>query len=108
MKIDKVKERIKELQHYVDVYDKYEPKTVKQMAVKLYAELNNVNAVARLLNEKGYRKEGKLVAGKRAQVKLNSNDVTEMLNEDIEDDDLLHPIVKKVLNRNRRRKGIVG
>lgn len=107
MKIDRVKERIKELQHYVDVYEKYEPETVKEMAIKLYAELNNVNEVAKSLNEKGYRKEGKLVAGKRARVKLESNDVTKMLNSEIEDGDQLHPIVKKVLNRNRRRKGIV-
>ena len=107
MKIDKVKERIKELQHYVEVYEKYEPKTMKQMAIKLYAEFNNVSEVANVLNEKGYRKEGKLVAGKRAQVKLDSNDVTKMLNSDIEDGDQLHPIIKRVLNRNRRRKGIV-
>ncbi len=77
------------------------------MAIKLYAEINNVNEVAKVLNEKGYRKEGKLVAGKRAQVKLSSNDVTAMLNSDIADGDQLHPIVKKVLNKNRRRKGIV-
>lgn len=59
------------------------------------------NVVANVLNEKGYRKEGKLVAGKKAEVKLGSNDVTAMLNCDIEDDDQLHPVVKKVLNKNR-------
>lgn len=107
MKIEKVKERIKELQKYVDAYAIYEPVTMKQMAIKLYAELNNVSDVAKLLNEQGYRKEGKLVAGKRAQVKLDSNDITEMLISDVEDGDVLHGIVKKVLNQNRRRKGIV-
>lgn len=108
VKIEDAKERIKELQHYVNVYEDYEPQNVKQMAVKLYAELNNVNQVATALNEKGYRKEGKLVAGKRAQVKLNSNDVTKMLISEVDNGDQLHPIVKRILNRNRRRKGIVN
>lgn len=107
MKIDNVKVRIKELQEYVDAYESYVPANLKQMAIKLYAESNNVSAVARTLNEKGYRKEGKLVAGKRAQVKLLSNDVTEMLVSDVEPGDQLHDKVKKVLNQNRRRKGIV-
>lgn len=107
MKVEKVRERIKELQEYVDAYDNYEPEGMKETAIKLYAELNNVNAVARELNEQGFRKLGKLVAGKRAEVKLNSNDVTEMLNGEVEDYDLLHHIVKRVLNQNRKRKGIV-
>lgn len=106
MKIEKVRERIKELQAYVDAYDCYDPVDMKQTAVKLYAESNNVSAVAKELNEQGFRKEGKLVAGKRAQVKLNSNDVTDLL---ISDDsmDEMHEMVKRVLNQNRRRKGIV-
>lgn len=107
MKIETVKQRIKEYQYYIDVYENYEPKNLKQMAIKLYAELNNVQQVANKLNEIGYRKEGKLVAGKRAKVKLTSNDVTELLNSKVEDGDLLHPIVKKILNKNRKRKGIV-
>ena len=107
MKIEDAKERIKELQHYVNVYEDYEPQNVKQMSVKLYAELNNVNKVANKLNELGYRKDGKLLAGKRAKVKLNSNDVTKMILSEVEQEDQLHPIVKKILNKNRKRKGIV-
>lgn len=107
MKIDKVKERIEELQAYVNAYDGYDPVTMKQKAIKLYAETNNVSAVAKELNEQGYRKEGKLVAGKRAQVKINSNDVTDMLVSDVDPEDELHEIVKKVLNQNRRRKGVI-
>lgn len=107
MKIEDAKERIKELQHYVNVYEDYEPQNVKQMAVKLYAELNNVNKVANKLNELGYRKDGKLLAGKRAKVKLNSNDVTKMILSEVEQEDQLHLIVKKILNKNRKRKGIV-
>lgn len=107
MKIDKVRERVKELQKYVDVYDDYVPVGLKQTAVKLYAESNNVSAVAKELNEHGFRKDGKLVAGKRAQVKLNSNDVTDLLISDADPGDELHEMVRKVLNQNRRRKGIV-
>ena len=107
MKIEKAKEVIQELQHYVDIYENYHPETIKQNAVKLYAELENVNEVAKTLNEMGYRKGGRIVAGKRRQVKLESNDITEILISDIDEGDLLHPIVKKALNRNRRRKGIV-
>lgn len=107
MKIETAKKLIKEYQNYIDIYESYEPKNMKQMAIKLYAELNNVNKVANKLNELGYRKDGKLVAGKRAKVKLNSNDVTEIINSDVDDDDPLHLIVKKILNKNRKRKGIV-
>lgn len=107
MKIEKAKERIKELQSYVEAYEKYEPKDMKEVAVKLYAEMNNVQEVASALNEAGYRKEGKLVAGKRAQVKIISNDVTDMLNGEVKEGDLLHSMVKRILNQNRKRKGIV-
>lgn len=107
MKIDKVRNRINELQEYVDAYDNYVPVGVKQMAIKLYAESNNVSAVAKELNELGFRKDGKLVAGKRAQVKLNSNDVTDLLVIKADPEDELHEMVRKVLNQNRRRKGIV-
>lgn len=107
MKIDEAKKMIEELQSYVTIYDSYQPENVKEDAIKLYAELENVNGVARRLNDMGYRKEGRLVAGKRAQVKIESKDVTELINAQMEPGDQLHPIVKKALNRNRRRKGIV-
>ncbi|MEK4024465.1 hypothetical protein [Sporosarcina sp. FSL W7-1283] len=107
MKIDKARERIKDLQDYVDAYEGYEPGNVKQHAVKLYAETTNVQTVATSLNELGYRREGKLVAGKQAQVKIISNDVTEMLNGKAEEGDQLHLFVQKILNQNRKRKGIV-
>lgn len=107
MKIDRARELLKELNEYVDAYESYDPVSMKQIAVKLYAETNNVSAVARELNERGYRKEGKLVAGERKQVKLNSNDVTDMLIDDVDPEDELHEKVKKALNMNRRRKGIV-
>lgn len=107
MKIEQAKKQIEELKKYVHVYENYQPNNMKQMAVKLYAEFNNVSEVANVLNEKGYRKEGKLVAGKRSQVKLNSNDVTKLINSEIDEGDQLHPIIKGISNRNRRRQGIV-
>lgn len=107
MKIDEAKQLVDEMKEYIKIYENYHPENMKEEAIKLYAEVENVNSVAKILNEKGYRKEGKLVAGKRAQVKIESNDVTEILSTEINDGDQLHPIVKKALNRNRRGKGIV-
>ncbi|MCT2535699.1 hypothetical protein NC661_06495 [Aquibacillus koreensis] len=106
MKIQKAKELNVELQEYVKAYESYQPKDVKEEAVKLYAELENVNMVAKELNEKGYRKDGKLVAGKVRQMKIESNDVTAMLDSSSNPGDRLHEIVKKTLSRNRKRKGI--
>lgn len=106
MKIDTARERIYELQQYVNAYESYEPVDMKQIAVKVYAEQNNVQKVAASLNELGYRKEGRVVAGKRAQVKIESNDVTEMLNGKVDEDDRLHELVKKYLKQNRKRKGV--
>lgn len=108
MKIENAKELIEELKVYVEAYEDYDPQNIKQEAVKLYAELNNVGEVANQLNELGYRKDGKLVAGKRAQVKLYSNDVTKLLNSEVDSGDKLHEIVIKTLNKNRRRKGILA
>jgi hypothetical protein len=107
VKIDKARELIKECQEYITVYESYEPKNVKQVAVKLYAELENVSKVAKTLNDKGYRKDGKPVAGRISQVKLDSNDVTRILMSEPDEGDQLHMFVRKALKRNRRRKGIV-
>lgn len=107
MKVEDAKKRIKEYQKYVNAYENYVPESITQMAVKLYAELNNVGAVAERLNELGYRKEGRLVAGKRREVKLYSNDVTALLISEPAADDEFHPMIIRILNKNRRRKGIV-
>lgn len=106
MKIEEARELIEICQEYIDVYESYDPVTLKENAIKLYAEHQNVTIVTNTLNEMGFRKTGKLVAGKRAEVKFLSNDITKIIDSDIEPDDLLHPIVKRYLNRNRRRKGV--
>lgn len=106
MRIDEAKEQIVLNQEFIDAYEKYDPQNVKQETVKLYAELGSVQKVAQKLNKLGRRKEGKLVAGKRAQVKYISNDVTILINDVVDDNDELHPMIKKTLNRNRKRKGI--
>lgn len=106
MRIDKARELITHLQQYVESYEQYDPTAMKQKAVKLYAELNNVSEVAKLLNDEGYRKEGKLVAGKRGQVKLISNDITDIINGEVEEEDHLHSEIKRILKQNRKRKGI--
>jgi cell fate (sporulation/competence/biofilm development) regulator YlbF (YheA/YmcA/DUF963 family) len=103
VRIDKAKELIITLQEYVSVYESYKPTNIKQEAIKLYAELQNVNKVAKELNEKGYRKDGRLVAGKVKKVKIESNDVTAILIGTIDDGDKLHEILKKAINKNRKR-----
>lgn len=107
MKIDEARELIRDYEEYIKAYESYEVANLKQETIKLYAEMNNVSAIATELNEMGYRKPGKLVAGKRREVKFTSNDVTKLLDGDVDPDDQLHELVKKALNRNRRRKGIV-
>lgn len=106
MRIDEAKKQIILNQEFIDAYEKYDPQNVKQETVKLYAELGSVQKVAQELNKLGYRKEGKLVAGKRAQVKYISNDITNLINDVADDNDELHPMIQKILNRNRRRKGV--
>ncbi|MFD2628800.1 hypothetical protein [Oceanobacillus kapialis] len=103
MKVEKAKDLIEELNRYVSAYENYHPQNVKQEAIKLYAELENVGKVAKQLNKKGYTKDGKQVAGKVRQVKLDSNDVTQLLKQGPEDNDQLHIIVKKALSKNRQR-----
>ena len=101
------RQQIKDFQEYVDAYEIYDPTNMKEMSIKLYAEINNVSGVAKALNEMGYRKDGKLVAGKTAKVKLDSNDVTEMIISEVAEDDYLHSMVKKVLNRNRSGRSLL-
>lgn len=106
MKISEAKEQIERLQLYVSAYEEYEATTMKQIAVKTYAELNNVSKVTSRLNDLGYRKQGRVVAGKTKEVKLETNDVTDILNGPVDEGDQLHELVKKILRQNRKRKGV--
>ena len=106
IKISEAKEQIERLQLYVSVYEEYEAATMKRIAVKKYAELSNVSKVTSHLNEEGYRKQGRIVAGKTKEVKLETNDVTDILNGPVDEGDQLHELVKKILRQNRKRKGV--
>lgn len=103
MRVEKARDLIKDLKKYVVAYENYHPQNVKQEAIKLYAELESVAKVAKELNARGYRKDGKPVAGMVRQIKLESNDVTKMLSNEIDENDKLHAIVKKSLNKKKRR-----
>lgn len=106
MKISEAKEQTERLQLYISNYEEYEATTMKQIAVKMYAELNNIRKVTSHLNELGYRKKGRVVAGKTKEVKLETNDVTDILNGPVDEGDQLHELVKKILRQNRKRKGV--
>lgn len=106
MKVSEATEQIERLQLYVSAYEGYEATTMKQIAVKTYAELNNVSKVTSHLNDLGYRKQGRVVAGKTKEVKLETNDVTDILNGPVDEGDQLHELVKKILRQNRKRKGV--
>lgn len=100
MKISEAQKRIKEYQEYLQSYKDYKPNALKEHAIKLYAELEHVGKIANKLNEMGFRVEGKKEG---SQVKLTSNDVTAMIDTTPDQDDTLHIIVRKALNKNRSK-----
>ncbi|MCC2430682.1 hypothetical protein LKL81_26075 [Bacillus paranthracis] len=101
MKISEVRKRIKEYQEYLQLHNEYKPNDMKEHAIKLYAELQNVGKVATHLNEMGFRLEGKKEGN---QVKLTSNDVTALIDTKPDPNDKLHFIVRKALNKNRSKQ----
>jgi len=105
MKIDKVKEKIKEYQAHVEAYENYQPQNIKEEAIKLYAELMNVGEVAKELNRMGYRIDSKDFFGKDRGTtrKLISNDISAMIDTKAEEGDKLHGIIRKILNKNRSK-----
>ena len=92
MKIEEAKERIKELERYIELVEKYEPKTMEQEAIKLYVLLENVTKVTKELNEKGYKIENR---------KLVTTDVSKILK--TKPKDKLHELAHKMFKKNRRR-----
>lgn len=92
MKIEEAKERIKELERYIELVEKYEPITMEQEAIKLYVLLENVTKVTKKLNEKGYKIENR---------KLVTTDVSKILKTKPTDE--LHELAHKMFRKNRRR-----
>jgi hypothetical protein len=101
LKIEKVRKLVEEYQEYINLYENYQPQNMQQEAIKLYAELGTVDKVAKELNTRGFRKPGR----KGELIKLESNDVTEMIIKK-PDNDPFHEAVRKTLNRNRGKRGL--
>lgn len=92
MNIDEARNRIQELENYIQLVEHYKPITMEQEAIKLYALYENVTNVTKELNEKGYR------VGNR---KLLTTDISKILKSRPTDD--LHEVVHKMVQRNRGR-----
>lgn len=98
MKVSEAKKRIEEYQEYLQLYNDYQPHDLQQHAIKLYAELEHVSKVAHELNNMGFRVPGRKEG---SQVKITSNDVTDLIDKKPSSRDKLHTIVRKHLNKNR-------
>lgn len=91
MLIDEAKERIKHLEHFIEVVENYKPQSMDQEAAWLYVQLESVTKVAKELNEKGYR------IGQR---KLNTVDVSTIIKKKPEDE--IQEMAKRRYTRNRK------
>ena len=96
MNLQQAKERIKELNDFIELVSNYKVTSLETAAIYEYALENNVSKVASKLNEKGYRAQG--VKGPRI---LSSNDVSEILKG--KEIDELHAIIKSMFEKNKRK-----
>ncbi|PHA31401.1 hypothetical protein [Bacillus wiedmannii] len=98
MNLQQAKDKVKELNDFIELASNYEVTSLETAIVYEYALENNVLKVAATLNEKGYRAQG--TKGPR---KLSSNDVSEVLKGKAIDE--LHIIIKGMFEKNKRKVG---
>ncbi|MER2107444.1 MAG: hypothetical protein ABS949_10945 [Solibacillus sp.] len=92
MSIDEAKEKIEELEQFIQLVDQYEPVTFEQQVVYLYVIHENVTTVMGIVNERGYR------IGKR---KVLTTDISNILRARPFDD--MHEMAAGMFRTNRRR-----
>lgn len=92
MSIDEAKEKIAELEQFIQLVEQYEPVTFEQHVVHLYVIHENVTTVMGLLNEHGYR------IGKR---KIVTTDISDILRARPFDE--MHEMAARLFRTNRRR-----
>lgn len=92
MNIEQARNRIKELENFIEMVENYNADTFEKEAVKLYVLTESVSKVAEELNDKGYRVGNRKVIGK---------DVSDILRSKDEDD--LHALAKKMFSRNKNK-----
>lgn len=92
MEIEEARERIKQLEGYIELIESYSPKTMEEKALKLYVLRENVNKVAQELNQEGYRIDKRKVAGK---------DISDIIR--LKSEDELHLMARKIFMKNKKR-----
>lgn len=91
MLIEDAKEKIKQLENYIETVENYSPETMEQEAVFLYVLLESVTKVTAELNKRGYR------IGNR---KLNTVDVSSIIKS--KPGDKIHEMAKRRFTRNKK------
>jgi allophanate hydrolase subunit 2 len=70
--VRRAKDEIKRLQHYVNLAESYETKTLEKLIIKEYAFTNSLFEVTRNLNRRGYLFKGKLIEKDYVTAVINS------------------------------------
>jgi hypothetical protein len=91
MKLSDAKKLIVDLQYYINLVEKYQPSTFETRVIYEYALRENVNEVAKIMNELGFRVDDR---------KVTSSDVSAVLKQKPIDE--LHKIVSKNFKRNKK------
>ncbi|MEH7650840.1 hypothetical protein [Bacillus safensis] len=92
MDIEQARNRIRELENYIEMLENYNADTFEREAIKLYVLTESVSKVATELNDKGYRVGNRKVIGK---------DVSDVIRSKAQDD--LHAVAKKMFSRNKNK-----
>lgn len=92
MEINELREKIKKIEQYIEIIESYDPITIKERAIKLYVQKENVNEVARHLNSLGFRLGNRKFLGKDISDFIRGNPQSE-----------LHLIAAQIFNRNRKK-----
>jgi nitrogen regulatory protein PII len=90
MKIDEAKERIVELESFIQALENYNADTFEKESLKLYVQLESVSKVADELNKKGYQIGNRKVISKDVSDVIRSKPVDEM-----------HRMAKRIFKRKR-------
>lgn len=92
MEISEARERIKQLEEYIEMVEHYQADTYEKKVFKLYVLRENVTRITKELNEEGFR------IGNR---KLITKDISDLIRSKPTDE--MHELAKKLFNQNKKR-----
>lgn len=92
MKLEDAKKEIENLKHYINEVENYSPNSLETYCIKSYAILGNVNNVAREMNKRDFKIEGR---------KITSSDISNIIKS--EADHELHKLVQKSFKKNKKK-----